>query len=176
MSRKQDNRSFKEKYKVYIAAGITAWIIFMFIHPIGITGDAMAPALHEGQIVIVTKEKFVREAPELFSIVNFKRDFSGQGEDDSNKVRRVIGIPGDTIEIKNGKVYRNGELLEEPYAIGKIRENVEAVTLREGEIFVLGDNREESLDSRHVGPLKMKALRGYCSRIIWPLSEWGKVN
>lgn len=176
MAKKEDYRSFKEKYKIYIAAGITAWIIFMFIHPVAVTGDAMSPTLEEGQIVIVSKEKYGREAPELFSVVNFKRDFSEQGEENSNKIRRVIGVPGDTIEIKNGSVYRNGELLNEPYASGEVKERVEAVTLGDGEVFVLGDNREESLDSRHVGLLKTKDLRGICSLVVWPVSEWGRIK
>jgi signal peptidase I len=176
MAQKENVKSFKDKYKVYFAAGITAWIIFMFIHPIAIAGDAMLPTLEAGQIIIVAKETFNREAPQIFSVVNFERDFSDQGEKNSNKTRRVVGIPGDTIEIKNGFVYRNGEALEEPYAIGVIEERIPAITLEDEEIYVLGDNREESLDSRHVGPLKMKALRGTCSWVIWPISEWSKVK
>ena len=58
MAQKKDNRSFKEKYRVYFAAGITAWIIFMFIHPIAISGDAMSPTIKAGEIAIVSKENF----------------------------------------------------------------------------------------------------------------------
>ena len=175
MAQKKDNRSFKEKYRVYFAAGITAWIIFMFIHPIAISGDAMSPTIKAGEIVIVSKENLEKKEPELFSVVDFHKDFSDQGEENTNKVRRIIGIPGDTIEIKNGLVYRNGESLDETYATGDNGQAMGPITLGEGEIFVLGDNREQSLDSRQVGPLLTKDLRGTCSWIVWPLSEWGKI-
>ncbi len=171
-SKKKDSRPIREKYRVYFAAGITAWIIFMFFHPIGISGDAMSPTLEEGMIVVVSKDAFKRNPPELFSIVNFPRDFTDEGEEGTNRVRRVVGIPGDTIEIRNGTLYRDGEAVEEPYAVGTMEDNYGPVTLKAGEIFVLGDNRAESIDSRHVGPLQMSALRGTCSRVIWPLSEW----
>jgi signal peptidase I len=175
-SKKEDNRPIREKYRVYFAAGITAWIIFMFIHPVGMTGDAMSPTLEEGQIVIVSKEKYKSTPPEIFSVVNFRRDFTDMGAEDSNKIRRVVGIPGDTIEIRNGMLYRNGEKVEETYAVGHMKENYPETTLEEGEIFVLGDNREVSIDSRHVGPLQMSDLRGTCSRVVWPLSEWGSIK
>ncbi|NLT46775.1 MAG: signal peptidase I [Clostridiales bacterium] len=176
MAQKKDNRPIREKYRIYFAAGITAWIIFMFIHPVGMTGNAMSPTIEEGQIVMVMKDKYKTTPPEVFSVVNFRRDFSDMGEEDSNKIRRVVGIQGDTIEIRNGKLYRNGELVDEPYAVGNMEDDVAEITLEKGEIFVLGDNREESLDSRHLGPLPMSDLRGTCTRILWPLSEWGNIK
>ncbi len=175
-SKKGDNRPFREKYKIYFAAGITAWIIFMFIHPVSITGEAMEPGLQDGQIVIVMKERYKSTPPELFSVVNFRRDFAEAGEEDSNKIRRVVGIPGDTIEIRGGTLYRNGEAVEEPYAEGRMTQDYAPLTLEEGEIFVLGDNRENSYDSRHTGPLKMSDLRGTCSRVVWPIGEWGSIK
>lgn len=172
----KDGRSFRDKYKIYIAAGITAWIIFMFIHPVAVAGDAMAPTLKDGQIVIVSKERFKKEAPPLYSVVNFRRAFSEEGNPDANKIRRVAGVPGDTVEIQNGIFYRNGERLASPYEVCLPGEEMKPVTLKEGEIFVLGDNREQSVDSRRTGPLPMKDLRGVCSYVVWPLFEWEKIN
>ena len=74
-SGKGDKRPFKEKYRVYIAAGITAWIIFLFIHPVAMTGNAMEPTLNDGQIIIVSKDSFKREPPEIATGVNLKIDF-----------------------------------------------------------------------------------------------------
>lgn len=176
MAGKKDSRPIREKYKVYFAAGITAWIIFMFVHPVAMTGDAMSPTLEDGQIVIVMKDKYKSTPPDVFSVVNFRRDFSDTGEEDSNKIRRVVGIQGDTIEIRNGNLYRNGEIVEEPYAVGSMGDSYPAITLEKGEIFILGDNREKSLDSRHLGPLQMSDLRGTCSRVVWPLSEWSSIE
>lgn len=175
-SKKEDNRPLKEKYRIYFAAGITAWIIFMFIHPVGMAGNAMSPALTDGQIVIVSKDSFKKAPPAVFSIVDFRRDFAETGEKGSNSIRRVLGIPGDTIKIRNGTLYRNGIALEESYAVGKIGDDYGPVDLAEGEIFVLGDNRQESIDSRHLGPMKISDLRGICSIVIWPISDWGRIE
>lgn len=168
----KDKASFKEKYKVYIAAGITAWIIFMFVHPVSIAGNAMEPTLSAGQIVIVSKDSFKREPPEISSIVSFHRDFEESDKKGSNRVRRVVGISGDTIEIRGGTLYRNGEVVSEPYLMGKMDEDYKQVTLQTGEIYVLGDNRDESIDSRQLGPMKITDLKGTCNRVIWPLSQW----
>lgn len=175
-SGKDDKRSFREKYRVYFAAGITAWIIFMFVHPVAMTGNAMDPTLNDGQIIIVSKSSFKKEPPEIASVVNFNRDFAEAEIEGSNQIRRVVGIPGDTIEIYGGALYRNGEKVEEPYAYGSMGGDYDAVKLKTGEIFVLGDNREDSVDSRQLGPLQMSDLRGTCSVIIWPVSEWAGIK
>lgn len=173
---KKERKPFRERYRIYIAAGVTAWAIFLFFHPVGVVGDAMNPTLEDGQVILVSKESYRRSGPELFSVVNFNREFSLEGEKGANKIRRVVGVPGDTVEIRDGTVYRNGSALKEPYAMGDTKETVGPVTLTDGEIFVLGDHREASIDSRHVGPLKIKDLRGECVRVIWPLSDWKKIE
>lgn len=173
MNRKnKDNIPFKEKYKVYIAAAITAWVIFMFVHPVSIAGKAMEPTLEAGQIAIVSKDSFKREPPEISSIVSFHRDFGETDAKGSNRIRRVVGIPGDTIEIRGGSLYRNDEAVSEPYAMGKMDGDYAKLTLQAGEIYVLGDNRDESIDSRHLGPMDISDLKGTCKRVIWPLSQW----
>ena len=75
MAQKKDNRPIREKYRIYFAAGITAWIIFMFIHPVGMTGNAMSPTIEEGQIVMVMKDKYKTTPPEVLSVVKLRRDF-----------------------------------------------------------------------------------------------------
>ncbi|MDD3349923.1 MAG: signal peptidase I [Eubacteriales bacterium] len=171
-----DVKRFKEKYKLYIAAGITAWVILFFVHPIGIHGDAMAPTLEDGQIVLVLKQTYKKEAPPLYEVVNFNRDFSKEGAAGENEVRRVVGLPGDTIEIKAGIVYRNGDPIKEQYANIGTAENMSLLTIEEGKIFVLGDSPKNGIDSRTVGPLEMKDLRGDCRWILWPLQSFGAVE
>ena len=96
-------------------------------------------------------------------------------------IKRVIGLPGDHVEIKDGKVYLNGELLEENY----LDNNVETTSLEglftdvivpEGTVFVMGDNRSHSADSRRFGCIPMDKLEGTVSFRIWPLNKLGKVN
>lgn len=180
MAQKEDNRPFREKYRIYIYPVILAWIVTMFIRPITADGVAMLPSIKDGEVIIVAKENYsaVRGAPEFQQVVAFRDDFIEDGEKGDNTIRRVIGLPGDKIEIKGGKVYRNDKLLKEDYITGTTSGDMEPVTIGDDEVFVLGDNRESSIDSRdpRVGPLKLKAIRGYCAITVWPLNEIGKVK
>lgn len=169
-------KRFRVKYRVYIVAGVLAWILLFLLHPVGIKGDCMEPALTDGQVVLVAKETYKKQnTPELFSVVNFNRDYWETEQRHEYAVARVVGLQGDTIEIRDGAVYRNGEALNEPYALGATEGEVN-VTLGDGEIFVLCDNRENAVDSRQVGPLKMIDLRGTCKWVIWPLNEIGGIE
>lgn len=103
---------------------------------------------------------------------------------DINKVsyiKRVIGLPGDHIEIKDGNVYRNGEKLEEDYirsevATGVQEEEYADVVVPEGTIYVMGDNREQSKDSRSFGCIPYDRVNGYLVCRIWPLNKIGAVK
>ncbi|HVI39868.1 MAG TPA: signal peptidase I [Anaerovoracaceae bacterium] len=180
MAQKEDNRSFKEKYRIYIYPIILAWLVTMFVRPVISDGSAMLPGISDGEVIIVTKQTYseVRGTPEFQQVVAFRDDFLAEGDEGDNTIRRVIGLPGDKIEIKDGKVYRNDELLKEDYITGTTEGDVRPITIGEDEVFVLGDNREKSIDSRdpRVGLLKMKLIRGNCAIIVWPLNEIGKVK
>jgi len=180
MAKKEDNRPFREKYRIYIYPVVLAWLVTMFFRPVVAAGDAMLPGIQDGEVIIVAKKTYsaVRGTPEFGQVVEFKDDFLKEGGKDENSIRRVIGLPGDKIEIRDGKVYRNDELLKEDYIIGTTEGDVGPITIEKDEVFVLGDNREQSIDSRdpRVGPLKMKLIRGYCAVVVWPLNEIGKVK
>lgn len=97
-------------------------------------------------------------------------------------VKRIIGLPGDTVDIKNGKVLLNGEILDEPYYEG-ITGMTDAlvdypVTVEEGHVFVMGDNRPNSKDSRSsdLGQVPIKAISGKSQFRIWPFSAFGKTE
>ena len=102
---------------------------------------------------------------------------------DVNKVsyiKRVIGLPGDHIEIRDGYVYRNGEKLEEDYLRKEVKTDVQEeeyadVVVPEGTIYVMGDNREQSKDSRSFGCIPYERVNGYLVCRIWPLNKFGKV-
>ena len=177
---REDNRPFKEKYRIYIYPVILAWLVTMFVRPVISDGSAMLPEIGDGEVIIVAKHTYsaVRGAPEFQQVVAFKDDFLAEGDKGDNTIRRVIGLPGDRIEIKDGKVYRNDELLEEDYITGTTEGEVGPVTIDEDKVFVMGDNREESIDSRdpRVGSLEMKLIRGYCAVTVWPLNEIGIIK
>lgn len=178
MAKQGDNRPFREKYRIYIYPVVLAWLMTMLIHPIISDGNAMLPGIRDGETIIVVNQHYseVRGTPEFGQIVAFREDFLKDGEKGDNTIRRVIGLPGDKIEIRDGDVYRNDELLKEDYIKGKTEGSMKPKIIGKDEVFVLGDNREHSLDSRDVGPLKMKLIRGYCAVVVWPLEKIGKVK
>jgi len=180
MAQKEDNRPFREKYRIYIYPIIAAWLITMFFRPVTADGSAMLPGIRDGEVIIVTKQTYsaVRGAPDFQQVVAFRDDILAEGDEGDNTIRRVIGLPGDKIEIKDGKVYRNDELLKEDYITGTTEGSMGPITIGEDEVFVLGYNRENSIDSRdpRVGLLKLKAIRGNCAVVVWPLNEIGKVK
>ena len=89
-------------------------------------------------------------------------------------VKRVIGLPGETVEIRSGAVYINGVELEASYDLGsefRQYQESQSITLRDGEFFVLGDNRGSSNDSKDWGPVQLEHIVGKVAFIYWPLSE-----
>ncbi|MGI6731843.1 MAG: signal peptidase I [Anaerovoracaceae bacterium] len=180
MAKYEDNRPFKERNRIYIYPVILAFIVTMFVRPITSDGIAMEPGIQDGEVIIVSKQTYTpkRGAPDFLTVVAFRDDLIDEGDKGDNTIRRVVGVPGDTIKIENGKVYRNGKALREDYAIGVTEGNVEEVLLLEDEVFVLGDNRENSIDSRdsRIGPVKMNTIRGDCWLRVWPLRSFGIVK
>ena len=130
---------------VVLAAAIAA-ILFKVIFNLGIVnGSSMSPTLNDGDVLLLDRLLY---EPEYNDIVVFKNEERG------TLVKRIIGMPGDTIEVKNSVVYRNGEPLEEDYiAQGYFGcgEMTGPVTIEEGHVFVMGDNRPDSYDSRFTG-------------------------
>lgn len=179
MNRYEDNRPFKERYRIYLYPVILAFIVTMFVRPIMSDGNSMQPTIGDGEVIIVSKHKYTpnRGAPDFMEVVAFREDFVSEGNEGDNTIRRVIGLPGDEIKIKDGNVFRNGKVLEEEYAIGYTEGDLDTITIGEDEVFVLGDNRENSIDSRdsRVGPLKMELIRGDCSLVVWPLNKFGMI-
>ena len=102
-----------------------------------------------------------------------------QHEDGPNIIKRVIGLPGDTIEIKDGAVYRNGEFLQESYlpdqTVTEVRNpDYAAVALGPDEYFVMGDNRAVSLDSRSIGPIPANHMIGEVLLRFYPWQDFGQ--
>lgn len=94
-------------------------------------------------------------------------------EADRRLVKRVIGLPGETLDIHDGAVWIDGGLLEEPYILGETQAGSIHLPLRipEDQYFVLGDNREHSEDSRNLGPISLQSLEGKAVLRLWPLAK-----
>lgn len=146
-------------------AFILAFLIKSFILQISyIPTGSMIPTLNDGEAVLVVRIPYYFREPERGEIIVFKYPLDTSKE----YVKRLIGLPGDTIEIKQGNVYVNGKLLEENYVKRKSDDNYGPIKVPKDSYFVLGDNRPVSVDSRYWGFVPKKNLVGKAILLLWP--------
>ena len=142
-----------------------------------VNGESMVPTLQDGDNLIVDKITYRFRDPERFDIIVFPFQY----EKNTYYIKRIIGLPGETVQIDlEGNIYINGEVLEENYGRevilpDKVGRAIEPVTLGEDEYFVMGDNRNNSKDSRTqiVGNIKRKDIVGRAFLRFWPLDSFG---
>ena len=140
----------------------------------------MEPTLYHGDNLIVDKMTYHFQDPQRFEIIVFPFQY----EKNKFYIKRIIGLPGETVQIDSqGNIYINGEILEESYGKEVIRQgNIgiagEPITLGENEYFVMGDNRNNSSDSRLeiVGNIKRENIVGRVVLRIWPFSRFGVLD
>ena len=139
-----------------------------------VSGSSMLDTLHDGESMLVEKVSYRFKDPSRFDIIVFYP--YGRDDKEDYYVKRVIGLPGETIQIKGKDIYINGEILEENYGKDPISDEgiaIEPITLADDEFFVLGDNREISEDSRIFGPVKKSDIEGHAVIRIYPLDKFG---
>lgn len=169
-----------EWIKVIVIALILAMLLrYFLLTPIVVDGESMMPTLHDNDKMLVNKLSYKIGDPERFDIVVFH---APEGKD---YIKRVIGLPGDKIEYKNDTLYVNGKALEEPYLEDyklqiidppltepfTLKEVTGQETVPEGHLFVMGDNRRVSKDSRHIGVISLDEVIGTTKMVIWPLEN-----
>lgn len=160
---------------VVAALGISFLITKFVAHHTQVEGSSMEESLHDGDEIIVEKISYYFGDPERYDIIVFP--FS----EDVYYIKRVIGLPGETIQIKNGKVYIDGVQLWEQYGNEDIEDAglaKEEIVLGKDEYFVLGDNRNSSVDSRksEVGVVKKKNIVGKAWLRFYPFSDFGFIE
>jgi len=165
---------------VVIIALILALIIRSFLFsPFIVDGRSMENTLKDGERLFVNEIIYYFHDPEAGDIIVFKHN-------NDNYIKRVIGVAGDTVEVKDDELYINGELAPEPYlekeknslhSIGSVlTEDFGPVEVEEGHIFVMGDNRDNSRDSRMFGTIKLERVIGRADLVYWPLSDINLLN
>lgn len=148
-----------------IGIGI-ALIIKLLFHPVVIQGSSMEPAYHSGDIVSCTTD-FTPESIKRGDVIVFKPAFK-------QYVKRVIALPGETIEIIDGYVYINGDLLTQYHGEDIIDAGIltgKSMTLNENEYFCLGDNRNNSRDCRIIGPARFEQIGYVVEEILYKKGE-----
>lgn len=164
-------RVMKETMSViacFAAALIAAICIRMFVFElVRVDGNSMKPTLYDGQTLFVEKISLHTGNIQRGDIVivhypNRKGAF----------VKRVVGVAGDRIAVQGGALYVNGERQEESYTLeDTMRWDTEEVIVPEGYYYVMGDNRNDSMDSRSIGPISKDAFIGKAQFVLWPLGD-----
>ena len=157
--------------------GITFLIITFVGQRTKVSGNSMYDTLENGDNLILEKLSYRFHEPERFDIVVFRYTH----KKNTFYIKRVIGLPGETVQIVDSKIYINGEILEENYGYEPIQDAKRAsqpITLGEDEYFVQGDNRNDSSDSRDpaVGNVTRSQIIGKAWLRIWPLNKIGLIN
>ena len=139
------------------------------VTPIKVHGQSMYDTLNGEEIMILNKLAKINR----YDIVVTDLRVNGKKED--TLIKRVFGLPGETIKCENGMIYVNDKRVDDPYAYGKTAD-FEAVTLGEDEYFVLGDNRLISIDSKVFGAVSKDEILGTTNFIMYPFKSFGKVD
>ncbi|GAB4274349.1 MAG: signal peptidase I [Coriobacteriia bacterium] len=144
------------------------------IQPFLIPTESMAPTLEPGDRVLVNKVSYSLGEPHSGDVVVL----ASPDEEGVSLIKRVIAVAGQTVDIRDGQVFVDGEALYEPYVRQASRDDlslVRPVRVPEGHVFVLGDNRADSVDSRHFGPQPIEAVRGQALAVYWPPTHLGRL-
>ena len=174
-------KSWRRRNAPYLIAICLAMVVVLLGAPEVHDGKGMEPTLREGDVVIVSKHDYSqkRGIPERERVVILEKARSLDAADD-NIIARVIALPGETVEIKNGEVLVNGKTYVTEKGVSGASGRDMKVKLKDSEVFVLGDNREaDGPDSRNskLGPVNMKDdIKGNVLLRVWPLKDFGRVK
>ncbi len=187
-----------------VETALIAIVIFVAVRSLvlnfRVDGNSMLPNLTNGEMLLVNRNAY--ESFDLYTLVDWipgvevadAREFTPFDDPQrgdivvfdppvaSSKpyIKRIIGLPGETIEFRDGAVFIDGVMLDEPYIENGItecaRRDCEVVEIPEGHIFVMGDNRTNSSDSRVFGPVAIDSVQGKAWVVYWPVSELGRVD
>lgn len=181
----------KEIFEWIKAIGFALVIFFIlniFISTTTVYNTSMFPTLIEGDRLVLLRTQNVEKG----DIVSFESDMTLSKDDiaslnliqrfmvsedtKKNLIKRVIAVPGDTIEIKDGVVFVNDEIVDEPYINTVTNHDVALTEIPEGHYFMMGDNRYVSLDSRQLGPIEGERIIGKTAFRFFPINRIGRVK
>lgn len=165
---------------IVVSLAIFAVVYIFLFQPHQVDGKSMEPNFHNGEYILTDKISYRIHSPKRGDVIVFKSP-----QDPNNKIdfiKRILGVPGDTIKVQSGFIYLNGTKIEEDYVNDPgqvlpgrfLRENME-IEVPPGQYFVMGDNRNHSSDSREWGFVSTAGIVGRAFFRYWPLTEFGVV-
>lgn len=171
---------------------VFALIIFLLVRSMVVNfrveGASMEPSLHENQLLLVSKLSYFRldlgEAPLIGGLTDAVIEFGQPSRGDivvltppndpeRDFIKRIVALPGDRLEVRQGQLILNGEAIVEPYAANRASYSVPELVVPEGQYYVLGDNRRNSSDSHVWGSVSRENLLGKAWVVYWPVRDWG---
>ena len=176
----KEKTDFKKETVSFIKELVICFLLVYFMKsfilmPVQVRGESMIPTLKNGELAFSNLIGCRISGLRRFDIAIIRID-----EKDEYIVKRVIGLPGETLSYADDQLYINGEPVDEPFFNEEYRsqfdeftEDIEPVTLKEDEYFCMGDNRVNSTDSRYYGPFKKEQISSKGLFAFWPFSEFG---
>jgi len=162
-----------------IALSFFVILYLFFFQPHQVKGSSMVPNFVDGEYILTNKISYHFKEPERGDVIVF----IAPKNEDYEYIKRIIGLPKETIEIKNSKVFINGKELKENYLPPDLKTNAgrflkagKPFSIPPNEYFVMGDNRNHSSDSRDWGTVPRANIVGKAWLCYWPLDKWGLVN
>ena len=156
-----------------LAIGLAMVIIIFLYQPVKVEGTSMAPLLTDQERIFINKFVYRFEPIERGDVVVFWYPL----EHSKSFIKRVVGLPGETVEIRQGRVYADGKRLQEPYVPPQFTDSSSfgPVRVPQGEYFLLGDHRASSNDSRVFGPVPTRYIYGKAVFAYWPIDRFGSI-
>ena len=167
-------RTLAREISIILTIAIALFLAQHFIFPdYDIMGSCMEPNFQNGQRVVVNKLAYSFHEPERGDVIILRPPYNPEA---TPFIKRIIALPGDTIEIKTGSVYINGTPLQESYIKEPPTYTLKQKKIPENEYFVLGDNRNNANDSHKGWTLPYQNIIGKAWLTFWPPSEWGLIS
>lgn len=163
---------------IVVVLAIMVMIYLFIMSPQEINGASMEPNFHNGEYILTNKIVYKIQNPTRGDVVIFKSPRNKEVD----YIKRVIGLPGDTVSLQDNALYVNGKKVEEPYLSpdviifgGSYLREGQEIAVPEGMYFVAGDNRPHSSDSREFGPIPKEDFIGMAILRYWPFSQFGLI-
>jgi signal peptidase I len=159
---------------VIVSLAISVFIIVFVYQPVKVEGTSMMPGLDDQERIFINKFVYHWESVERGDVVVFRYP----NDPRKSYIKRVVGVAGDRVKIDDGRVYVNGDLLDEPYVLNNFRDDrsLPETIVPPHSYFVLGDHRNLSSDSRDFGTIPDSTIYGKAVFVYWPMDKVGKLR